>query len=49
MPFLVPTDATGAASLTLWNPGDLQGEFGWQFLVGRPNGALIGASDAEQF
>ena len=49
MPFLVPTDASGAATLTLWNPGDLQGQFGWQFLVGRANGTLIGASDAEQF
>jgi len=49
MPFLVPTDANGAASLTLWNPGGLQGQYGWQFLVGRPNGTLIGASDAEQF
>ncbi|MBM3989052.1 MAG: hypothetical protein FJ294_13980 [Planctomycetes bacterium] len=49
MPFLVPTDANGAASLTLWNPGGLEGQFGWQFLVGRSNGSLIGASDAEQF
>lgn len=49
MPFLVPTDAAGAATLTLWNPGDLQGLYGWQFLVGRSNGTLIGASDAEQF
>jgi hypothetical protein len=49
MPFLVPTDANGSGSLTLWNPGGLKGQYGWQFLVGRPNGSFVGASDAEQF
>lgn len=49
MPFLVPTDGSGAATLTLWNPGGLEGQYGWQFLVGRSNGTLVGASDAEQF
>ncbi|MBM3991187.1 MAG: hypothetical protein FJ298_09300 [Planctomycetes bacterium] len=49
MPFLVPTDINGAATVTLWNPGGLAGQYGWQFLVGRPNGTFIGASDVEQF
>ena len=47
--FLVPTDANGDASLSFWNPGNLQGQYGWQFLVGRANGVLIGSSNALQF
>lgn len=49
MQFLIPTDATGAATFTLWNPGGLEGTYGWQFHVGRPNGVQIGSSNAAMF
>lgn len=49
MQFLIPTDASGAAVLTLWNPGGLVGQNGWQFHVGRPNGVQIGSSNAVTF
>jgi len=47
--FLIPTEAAGAASLTLWTPGGLAGLNGWQFHVGRSNGVQIGSSNAVTF
>ena len=47
--FLLPADASGTSSVTLWNPGGLEGEFGFQYLVANPNGVAIGSSNAVVF
>lgn len=47
--FLVPLDSNGAGSLALWNPGGLNGLYGWQVLVGKANGTLVGSTNAVQF
>lgn len=49
VPFLLPTDANGAGSFTLWNPGDLQGVYAWQCLVGGPGGVFVGSSTSTLF
>jgi hypothetical protein len=49
LPFLIPTDAAGNGSMVIWNSGSLNGLFGYQFHVGLPNGALIGASNVTLF
>ncbi|MCK6446229.1 MAG: hypothetical protein L6Q99_07545 [Planctomycetes bacterium] len=49
VPFLLPTDANGTGSFTFWNPGDLQGQYAFQALVGGATGAFVGASTAALF
>jgi hypothetical protein len=47
--FLIPADANGTSSISFWNPGGLLGLYGYQFMVGNPNGTLIGSSNAVSF
>jgi len=47
--FLVPADASGQASLQIWNPGDLQGQLGYQFFVGGADGVFAGSSNSVRF
>jgi hypothetical protein len=49
VPFLLPTDASGHGSFTLYNPGGLEGLFGYQFLVGDGNGTMLGSSNDATF
>lgn len=45
MPFYLPTDGSGQGSFTLYNPGGLQGLFGYQFLVGDGNATMLGSTN----
>jgi hypothetical protein len=47
--FLIPADAAGTSSISFWNPGGLNGLWGYQFMVGNQSGALIGSSNAVSF
>lgn len=47
--FLIPSDALGSSSITFYNSGGLTGQFGYQFMVGNPNGVLVGSAGAVQF
>jgi hypothetical protein len=42
--FFLPTDPEGTTELTLFNPGNLKGQWGYQFLVATPAGEFVGAS-----
>jgi len=42
--FFMPTDANGTTQFTIYNPGNLQGQWGYQFLVATPSGQFVGAS-----
>ena len=48
-PGLIPLDATGKGTLTLNNPGNLQGQYAWQFFVGDAGGIFLGSSTVAQF
>jgi hypothetical protein len=48
-PGLIPLDGTGKGTLTLNNPGNLQGQFAWQCFVGDAGGIFLGSSTVAQF
>jgi hypothetical protein len=45
----VATDAAGAASVTFYNPGGLEGQFAYQFLVRDASGTAIGSTSSVLF
>jgi hypothetical protein len=47
--FHLPTDPNGTTTFTIFNSGNLQGLFAFQFLVGNPSGAFLGASTEAAF
>ncbi|MBI5431960.1 MAG: hypothetical protein HZA52_03910 [Planctomycetes bacterium] len=49
IPFLLPTDANGTGSFTFWNPGDLQGQYAFQALVGGATGSFVGSTTSTLF
>ena len=49
LPFLIPTDATGTGSFTLYNDGSLTGLYGYQYLVGDGAATFVGATDVVTF
>jgi hypothetical protein len=48
-PFLMPVDASGNGSFTMWNPGTLNGLYGYQYLVGDATGKFVGSSTETAF
>jgi hypothetical protein len=45
LPFFLPTDAGGNGSFTLYNPGSLNGLYGYQFLVGDGSAVFLGSTN----
>lgn len=48
VPFLIPVDANGHGEVTFFNPGTLQGTYGYQYFVGDGTGSFMGSSAAKQ-
>jgi len=45
LPFLIPTDASGTGSFTLFNDGSLTGLYGYQYLVGDGTATFLGSTN----
>jgi hypothetical protein len=46
---LLPLDASGNGSFVVQNAGNLQGKYGWQFLVADSTGTFLGSTNQVQF
>lgn len=49
VPFFLPVDAGGHGQITLHNPGNLVGSFGWQYWIATASGQFIGSTPTETF
>ena len=49
LPFIIPTDANGTGSFTLFNDGSLTGLYGYQYLVGDGTATFIGSTNVTTF
>ena len=49
VPFYLPTNGAGNGSFTLYNPGGLEGLFGYQFLVGDGTATMLGSTNDVTF